>query len=309
MKLGLFTVTWEGLFYKGRALSLEEQISKAKEFGFEGVSLNAKRPVASPLDFDKKRRNQIKELAQSLGIDICAVEPMSNFSSPINEEREANLCYVNECIRFANDLDSRIVKVFAAWMGVTLHNGLGTYMFARSRTYPFVTPLDQWNWCVEGIKECAKWAEEYGIIVAIQNHAPVVRTGYEDVLQMVSEIGEDNVKLCLDVPLFHRQDDEYVKEAVQKCKDLIVLSHYSSIDFDETPMGGIVQKPHVYIPGEPLINYRAFFKELNKIGYDGFLTSEECSPVLENHKYQGIEVVDRHVKAALKHMKQLRAQV
>ena len=48
MKLALLTVTYSGLFYSGKALSLEEQIRKARELGFEGLTIETKRPVASP---------------------------------------------------------------------------------------------------------------------------------------------------------------------------------------------------------------------------------------------------------------------
>jgi hypothetical protein len=46
-------------------------------------------------------------------------------------------------------------------------------------------------------------------------------------------------------------------------------------------------------------------RELSNIGYDGFLSQEECAPVLLNHEYQGIEEVDRRVAAAVKYMRQL----
>jgi len=42
---------------------------------------------------------------------------------------------------------------------------------------------------------------------------------------------------------------------------------------------------------------------LKKIGYKGVLSSEECSPVLEDHKFASIETVDRHVRAALRYMR------
>ena len=50
MKFALLTVTYSGLFYSGKALSVEQQIHKAKSLGFEGLAIETKRPVASPLD-------------------------------------------------------------------------------------------------------------------------------------------------------------------------------------------------------------------------------------------------------------------
>jgi len=304
MKLALFTVTYCGLWYNGRALSLKEQIQKAKNMGFDAITIETKRPAAFPPDLDQKARKEIKEYADSLGIELAAVETMSNFASPIIEGRENNILMVKECMKFANDLDVPIVKIFTAWKGTMRINGLGWY--PEEVTYsPSPTHLQQWNWCVEAIKDCARWAEEYHVILALQNHPPVINYGYEDALQMVREINEDYVKLCLDAPLLGRQDDEYVSEAVQKCKNLIVLSHYGSLEFDELPKGEIIRKA---LTGRMPVNYPVFVRELKEIGYRGVLSSEECSPVLENHKYAGIETVDRHVKAALRYMRKIIAE-
>ena len=308
IKLALFTVSYCGFWYRGKALSLKEQIAKAKKLGFDGLSIETKRPVALPCDLDSKTRKQIREFADSQNIKLVAVETMSNFSSPIIEERENNLCMVQDAIRMAADMDIDIVKVFAAWRGTSHYEGLGTYELGRKLTKIkslFVTKDQMWRWAVSGIKDLAKWANDYGITVAVQNHPPVVEYGYETVLEFVKEIGLDNVKLCLDAPLFLNQSDEYIHEAVEACKGSgIVLSHYGSSLVDELPSGEITYERDEYI-GRVYTNYPAFIKELKRIGYNGFLASEECAPVLENHEYQGVDVAERHIKAALKYMKSL----
>ena len=310
IKLALFTVTYCGLWYKGPALSLEDQIVKARELGFDGLAVETKRPVALPCDLNQKRRSKVKELAESYQVKLCAVETMSNFVSPIIEERENNLCMVKEAIELAKDLEAPIVKVFAAWAGTSRYDGLGTYEFShRLFDYKrnFVTMDKMWRWAVEGIRDVARWAEEYGIVVALQNHPPVISYGYEDALQMVKEVAMDNVKLCLDVPLFIDQSDEYIHEAVEACKEVgIVHSHYGSHAFglDEDGVITIKRGRYRWMKAER-VNYPAFIRELKRIGYDGFIASEECAPVLENHIPQGIDIVDRRVKAALRYMKTL----
>jgi len=304
MKLALFTVTYCGFWYKGRALSLKEQIQKAKTMGFDAVTIETKRPVAFPADLGQKARKEVREHADSLGVELAAVETMSNFASPIIEDRENNILMVKECMRFANDLGVPIVKIFAAWKGTMRINGLGWYPEEVS-CKPSPTHLQQWNWCVEAIRDCAKWAEEYEVTLALQNHPPVINYGYEDALQMVREVDEDGVKLCLDAPLLGRQDEEYVREAVQECRDLVTLSHYGSLEFDEGPSGEIIRRS---FQGRPHVNYPTFTRELKQIGYGGVLSSEECSPVLENHQYGSIETVDRHVRAALRYMKKIAAE-
>ncbi len=306
IKLGLFTVTYCGFWYKGKALSIKEHLKKAKDFGFDGISIETKRPVGLPCDVDKKTRKDIVELADSLKMEIAAVETMSNFTRPLIEERENNLCMVKDCIEFAKDLEIDIVKVFACWRGTHRYDGVGYYDFG-SRIHDFesnfVTDSQRWRWAVEGIKDAAKWAKEYGITIALQNHPPVTEWGYEDLLKMAKEINMENLKLCLDAPNFGpKQSDEYIHAAVKDCKDIgIVLSHYGSLEFDESPSGELIWKSRRV----ERTNYASYVKELEKIGFDGFFTSEECGPVLVNHQYSTIETVDRHVKAALKYMRAL----
>lgn len=308
IKLALFTVSYCGFWYKGKALSMKEQILKAKELGFDGLSIETKRPVALPSDINSRVRKQIAEFADSQKIKLVAVETMSNFTSPIIEERENNLCAVQDAIKMAADMGIDIVKVFVAWRGTSHYESLGTYELGRKLAKIkdlFVTQDQMWRWAQSGIKDAAKWADDYGITLAVQNHPPVIDYGYETTLELVKEIGLPNVKLCLDAPLFLNQSDEYIHEAVEACKDIgIIHSHYGSPVFDQLPSGEITYERDDYIGGV-YTNFMAFIRELKRIGYEGYLVSEECAPVLEDHAYQGIDVAERHVKAAFKYMKSL----
>jgi sugar phosphate isomerase/epimerase len=53
------------------------------------------------------------------------------------------------------------------------------------------------------------------------------------------------------------------------------------------------------------INYEAFIDALYQHGYDGYLTSEYCLPVLRDHQLCGIEDVDDATRRGLRYMKQL----
>src|SRR5438045_4268290 len=118
MKFALLTVTYGGLFYKGPALSLEQQIHKAKELEFDALAIETKRPVASPLDLTKTDRERIKKIASDEGIPLCAIESMSNFAGRHMEERENNIAMMRLVLQLAKDLDIDLVKIFAAWPGI-----------------------------------------------------------------------------------------------------------------------------------------------------------------------------------------------
>jgi sugar phosphate isomerase/epimerase len=308
MKFALLTVSYSGLFYAGPALSLEQQIKKARELGFDGLAIETKRPVASPIDLSRADRSRIKAIAADQGIALCAVESVSNFTSRLMEERENNLAMMRAVLDLASDLGVTTVKVFAAWPGlINDEESIAMYApYERGNHYRRLYPPDlrQWHRALDGIREVAGWAADMGITLALQNHAPVIAPGYEDVLTMMQEIDRSNVKLCLDVLLFYdRQSDEYVREAVDRCRDHIVYTHYGAWNFSETPDGRIVQDPAPSFGGR--INYEVFIDALQRIGYDGYLASEFCTPALKDHRIAGIEEIDRGTRLALKYMKRL----
>lgn len=310
MKFGLLTISYAGLFYSGPAFSIKEQIYKAKDMGYDGISIEAKRPLASPLDLTAKDRTEIKEIAAGEGMEICAIESLSNFSSRIMEERENNLAMMRMILMLAQDLDVKLVKVFAAWPGLVDENEIAEYgPYERGNYYKRLYTKDilKWQRAVEGIREVADLASDMGITLTLQNHVPVITPGYEDMLAMKNEIDKNNVKLCLDVPLFYeRQKDDYVIEAINACGKEIVLSHYGAWNFNMDENGEPIQEPAPSFGG--LINYQAFVGGLVKIGYDGYLVSEYCVPALDHHKPAGLEHVDLANKMALKYMKNLVAQ-
>ena len=308
MKFAFLTVTYSGQFYRGPALPLADQIRKARALGFDGVSIEAKRPVASPLDLTTRDRDNIAAVAASEGIELCAIESMSNFASPIMEERENTIAMMRLVIDLAVDLGVRLVKVFAAWPGVVNDEDETAFYapYERQSYYKKLYPSDlrKWRRAVDGLRETADRAAARGVMLALQNHAPVLRTGYEDALALMREVNRENVGLCLDVPLFkERQSDEYVAEAVRACGDRILLTHYGAWNFERSEDGEVFQEPAPSVGGE--INYPRYLRELQRVGYDGYLVSEYCLPCVRDHRIGGITEIDRATAMALEYMKKL----
>lgn len=311
MKFALLSVTYAGLFYKGKPMSIEEQIHKAKSLGFEALAIETKRPIASPIDVTKKERERVKSVAANEGIELCALESMSNFCSRHMEERENNLAMMKLTLEMAKDMGIKMVKVFAAWPGIINdEEAIASYApYDRGNYFKPINASDLrvWNRAIEGIREVADWANDMGITILLQNHAPVLSPGYEDTLAMLQELERKNVQLCLDVPLFFdRQKNEYVKEAIEKCKDHIMYTHYGAWNFRQNADGEIEQEPAPTHGGR--INYETFIEGLQSINYKGYLVSEYCLPLIKNHKIAGVEEVDKATKMAMTYMKGLIAK-
>jgi len=224
------------------------------------------------------------------------------------EDRENNLAMMRLTLELAKDLGISIVKVFAAWPGIINdEEEIAVYgPYERGSYYKRLYPdeLRKWHRAVAGIKELADRAADMGITLALQNHTPVIRPGYEDALAMLQEIDKPNLKLCLDVPLFYeRQQDDYVREAVEACGKDIVLTHCGAWNFKETADGKVIQEPAPSFGG--LINYETYLPQLQQIGYKGYLVTEYCLPVIKNHKIGGVKDIDEANRITLSYMKDL----
>ena len=110
MKIGLYSIAYLGCWYRGEALTLPEVIRTAKEFGYDGVEIDGKRPHGNPLDWPKARCQELQRLASGEGIEIHGVAANNDFSNPVPEVREAQICFVRELIRMTaakNELSKR----------------------------------------------------------------------------------------------------------------------------------------------------------------------------------------------------------
>src|SRR6266567_696296 len=131
VKIGLYSITYLGCWYRGEALTLPQLIRTAKQFGYDGVEIDGKRPHGNPLDWPKARCQELQRLANGEGIEIHAVAANNDFSNPVPEVREAQICFVRELIRMTADTGAKHLRVFLAWWGITLHPKLATYDLAE----------------------------------------------------------------------------------------------------------------------------------------------------------------------------------
>jgi len=307
IKLGLYSITYGGIWYKGEALSFDDLCRRAKEAGFDGVELDNKRPMGNPMDLDQRRREEMRNSAARYGLEIPCVAANNDFSSPIPEQRDCQLLMVHETARLARDLGAKIVRLFAAWPGVPIHEGSGTYDLVRdnfytfSRQFPYVTRLDRWNFVKQSLAEAARMGEEYGVVMVLQNHAPLIRH-WKDTLDLVKEVNSPWLKVCLDLPIFEKQEKEYIAEAVRTIGPLQVHSHYGGEYFrdkDNKARQKVIESHF----GEPLPDYAHYIGLMGEIGYKGYFTFELCHPVLnDDHSRAGIEYVHEQVNLAREFM-------
>ena len=303
IKIGLYAITYGGVWYRGGALTTEQVLQRAKKFGYDGMELDGKRPHGNPLDMPKSRCRQLRKMAADLGLQIYAVAANNDFSSPIPEHREAQLVYLRELMRMTADLGAKVVRVFLAWPGVTLiPEGGARYDISKAvwvAEHKDFNEEQTWAWCREGMVEASKLAGDFGVTLALQNHPPVINKGYRDVMRMVKEVGSPHLKVCFDARLEHSLDEAAVRKGINEVGALQVLWHFGG-EYDRGP-NGITLKGDEKALGEVL--------GLLDIGYRGWAGFELCHPLpVVDGQTVGIDFVDKNAQLALEYMRGIIAE-
>jgi sugar phosphate isomerase/epimerase len=313
-KIGLHSITYTGMFYDGPALSIKEVISRAKRFGFQGIELDARAPHAMPYLLSERDRQEIVENLDREGIELSAIAGRNDFSSPVIEHRDANVQLVVALIRLCRDLGAPVLRVLTAMAGSSRLNGRGTYEVARpayAMAFPQTPEMDRWKYCLACFRTVARVAEDEGVILALQNHPPVVRN-HTDCLAMIEEVDSPNFQMSFDVSGERAwQSTEWLLAAAHRIGDRWVHSHYSG-DFKRNPDGSVEPVPL----GRPLNpkgslawNTAAWVQGMFEVGYSGYVNYESCTPTyLPNGELVPIDVIDERVQMARDYMSSLFAK-
>ncbi len=309
MKVGLYSITYLGLWYRGEALSLAQMITRAKSYGYDGIEIDGKRPHGNPLDWPADLCRDLRRRADGEGIDIFAVAANNDFSNPVPEVREAQICYLRELIRMTADFGAPTLRVFLAWWGVTRHPQLATYDIAEGY-WPIVhekfSTEEIWGWCREALVECARYAGDAGVTLALQNHKPLIND-HNDVLRMVKEVDSPYLKVCLDAPLLPDRSTGAIRAAAQAVGRLQVLSHFGG-EFERRPDGSIrgYERNDGVVGEETNRYYRDFIRSMSEIGYEGYFGYELCHqlPVVDGQTV-GIEFADKNARLAAEFLREL----
>ncbi|MHA1680154.1 MAG: sugar phosphate isomerase/epimerase family protein [Promethearchaeota archaeon] len=287
MKYILHSVSYAG-FWKGQAfLPLEAFLEKASTLGFDGVELMAKRPHASLLDLDGGRRAKIRDQLDSLGLECACIAGYTDFTLGAKgcmiPLLEMQVKYVSDLVDLARDVGASLIRVFTG-------NEVEGVPYA-----------DQWDSCVQGLKECAQVAGKAGITIGIQNHHDIA-VDATSLSHLVAEIDEPNCKVMFDAWAPSLQGIDLVESLKTIASDLV----YTTVaDYIRIPR--FIYHPTlvnysreidrtVAVPmGEGFIDYETFFEALKDMGFDGPVAYEMCSKLRDGGTEQALDDYARKV--------------
>lgn len=298
LKTCLHSVSYMGVWSDQSVLSVDEFLVKAKELGFDGVMLAAKRPHVSLIDYDESARKKLKERIKELGLELVCLAGYNDFTAGVDRPGVPNVeiqaVYIGELAKLARDLGTNMVRIYTGF----------------ERSY---VPYDrQYTMVVEGLKMAGRIAARYGVTLAVQNHHDI-GIHHTAMKWLLDEVNLPNVKAAFDCwsPTLQGLTPEEIKEAVRLMKPYIV--HTTTADYIELPRYKYDPDHTNYIRfesqmravpmGEGFLDYKTFINALKEIGYQGYIAYEMCE-VLEGGG--SVENLDKSAKAFLEFVKQFR---
>lgn len=271
VKTCLHSIGYAGIWRGQAQLTVDEFLVKAKELGFDGVMLMAKRPHLSLVDYDKPARAKLKKRIEELGLTLVGLAGYSDFTAGIDKpgipHTEIQAAYIGQLAELANDLGTKMVRIFTGY------------------ERPGVPYDKQYALVVEGITLAAKQAQKYGVTLVVQNHHDIA-LHHDAMYWMLKEINQPNVKAGWDAwsPTLEGLSKEEIRNSVLKMKPFIVntiIADYVTMPryhYENQLTNYVADKPvmRATAVGEGIIDYDTFVGALKEIGYQGFLVYEMC---------------------------------
>jgi sugar phosphate isomerase/epimerase len=292
----LHSVSYAGMWRGQALLTVNEFLVKAKELGFDGVILMAKKPHVSPLDYDEAARKELRDRIETLGLRLVSLAGYTDFTAGVDRpgipHTEIQAQYVGELARMARDLGTNMVRVFTGYERAGL-------------------PFDrQYALILEGLCLSGKKAAEYGITLVVQNHHDIA-LHHEAMYWLLKEVNLPNVLVGWDAwsPTLEGLSAEDLRQSVLKMKPYLV--HTIAADYIRLPRFSYEHHLTNYtrredmlraVPmGEGIIDYKTFINALKEIGYQGYIAYEMCD-VLDGGG--SIENLDRTARKFLSYVRQ-----
>jgi sugar phosphate isomerase/epimerase len=296
LKTCLHSVSYMGVWRGQATLTVDEFLIKAKELGFDGIMLAAKRPHVSILDYDTEARQKLKSRIKELGLELVCLAGYCDFTAGVDKagipNTEIQATYVGELARLARDLGTDMVRIYTGY------------------ERPDIPYDKQYALVVEGLQMAGRLAAQYGITLAIQNHHDIAL--HHDAMKwLLDEVNLPNVKAAFDCwsPTLEGLTSEEIKKAIYSMKPYIV--HTTTADYEELPRYRYDMNHTNYIPlesqmravpmGEGFLDYKTFINTLREIGYQGYIAYEMCEVLRGGGT---VENLDKTAKAFLQYIKQ-----
>lgn len=221
-------------YFAEEKIDLNKFLEICGRLGMQGVELfNTHFPETG-----ERYLRQLKDYADSLGLEIASVDASNNFAVPSKEELGKQVDHVKEWVEVASKLGAPVIRTFSGYV----HRGMKYEAMVRQS--------------IECFRECAHHAKDHGVTLGIENHGNFCNTA-DEILRIIEEVGSSYLRTVPDVGNF--RENRY--EQLKKIAPLAVHVHAKMYEFDEKGE-------------ETTLNYRIAAKIFKEVHYNRHFSIE-----------------------------------
>ena len=229
IKIGCAAYSYREYLKEGK-MSYEDFIKEAHRLRLDGVELTLYwLPSNEPTYL-----RSLKRVALVHGLPISGAGISTNFCDPDPSVRDETVKKVEEGLDMAYELGAPCLRVFGGYVpeGYTL--------------------AETTKWAIDSLKSCMGYAENRGVVVALENHGGITATA-ENVVKIIKEVDSPWLGINLDLGNYRESTYEMIAQTVPYA----VHAHAK-----------------VSVAGGGKLDYQRIKKILEAGGYNGFLSIE-----------------------------------
>ncbi len=230
-------------------VTVETCIDQAAEMGFDAVEI-----LRMQMEEDESagRLHNLKRRAFSHGISLCGLSTHQTFVSPDAAVRKKNIEITVHCLQLAHEMGIPTMRVNTGRWGTSKNFDELMKNKGQEPRLPGFTDDEGFKWVIDAYAECVKKAEQYGVVMGLENHWGLGREP-EGVIRVLDAIKSPWLQATLDTGNF--LEDSYTKmeqlaprAAFVQAKTYFGGGTWYTLDLDYDRIAAILRK----------VNYRGF---------------------------------------------------
>ena len=251
-KIKLSVSSYSYWHFKGDKFPIQRVIDEAAKMGLDEIDVLHRQMESE----DNAYLQDIKKHAFLNGIALTCLSIHQGFVTPDKAELQKHVDHTNHCIELAYKMGIPCLRLNTGrWNTIKSFDELMANRGIEP-ILPGYTEDDGYKWCVDGIQQCLKKAEECGVLLALENHWGLGSTP-EGMLRIHDTVNSPWLGLLMDTGNFLENPYNKLEKIVSKTSFVQAKTYYGggewySLDLD----------------------YQRIIAMLKKANYQGYISIE-----------------------------------
>ena len=241
-KIKLSVSSYSYWHFKGDKFPIQRVIDEAAKMGLDGIDVLHRQMESE----DNAYLQDIKKHAFLNGIALTCLSIHQGFVTPDKAELQKHVDHTNHCIELAYKMGIPCLRLNTGrWNTIKSFDELMANRGIEP-ILPGYTEDDGYKWCVDGIQQCLKKAEECGVLLALENHWGLGSTP-EGMLRIHDTVNSPWLGLLMDTGNFLENPYNKLEKIVSKTSFVQAKTYYGggewySLDLDYQRIVAMLKK-------------------------------------------------------------------